>query len=339
MAPPLRNNPYALCKNIDRLRDAAPRSSRAALPPWYRAVRQYPPAVFTPKGVDPVHTGLFHPTPPSSPSSLATTSTTFTSTTAATARELYKRSDPRTYKARYIIRPPPITYPEDEIRAAFYKWHPLELSKPRTLVEDEQTLKWRSWEDIHGGKHADGTASYVPVTGESVVKHTLYLMSRKENPLSRHEAYQTALRAFYEARAKADHLRIEKRAKAIAAAQQVAEEEENQRALEEAQKHALQGDDLTSEYLEESAAGHDYGSMPLTEEDKKREKKDAEYWRARPLSARFVEWETAELEDSSAFEDEMRTARTLQDEMRRKMEQYEKRNIVDEAEPASDASF
>ncbi|KAJ3156364.1 mitochondrial ribosomal small subunit component [Geranomyces variabilis] len=335
MAPPLRNNPYTLCKNIDRLRAAAPRGPRSApLPPWYRAVAQHPPAVFTPKGVDPVHTGLFHPASSSSSSSQLASS----ESTPTTARELYKRADPRTYKARYIVRAPPITYPEDEIRQAFYKWHPLELSKPRTLVEDEQTLTWRSWENIYGGKHADNTWTYVPVTGESVVKHTLYLMSRKENPLSRHEAYQTALRAFYEARAKIDTLRLEKRAAAIAEAQKIAEEEADRRALEEAQRQLLGQQQLDNGDL--TAAGGEshqdgYEDAPLTDQ----EKKDAAYWQARPLSARFVEWETAELEDSRAYEDEMRAARTMQDEMRRKMEQYEKRNIVDDAEPASDASI
>ncbi|KAJ3011254.1 mitochondrial ribosomal small subunit component [Thoreauomyces humboldtii] len=316
MAPPLRNNPYTLCKNIDRL-TAAGRVRN--LPAWYKAVSLYPTTQFTPKGVVPSEIGQFQP-----PTAAAA------ATMTSSPREYYKRINPRTYKAQYVARVPEIVYPEDELRQAFYRWHPLELSRPRSLVETEHTLTHKDWSSIHGGRDPTGLHVKVPVTGESVVQHTLYLMSRKVNPLSRHQAYQQALQAFYKARSEMDTEAAKIRAAAWKAAE-VAAQEEAAEAKRQADEEALREIDPTADAEATTAQLGPQNDSPEVEQVKR----DALYWARRPLSARFNEWESAELADSKVFEDQQRAARSAQEEMRRKMEQYEKRNIVSEetAEP------
>ncbi|KAI8913966.1 mitochondrial ribosomal protein S25-domain-containing protein [Powellomyces hirtus] len=299
MAPPLRNNPYTLCKNIDRLASAGRVRNR---PAWYKAVSMYPPARFVPKGVNPVEVGQFQP--------VTIGSAHATSAIQQQPKDLYKRGNPRTYRPQYVSSVPLITYPEDELRQAFYRWHPLELHRPRTLVEDENTLRRKDWSTIWGGKHADGTPAKVHVTGESVVQHTLYLMQRPEKlggPLIRHEAYQEALRAFYAAREQLDQAAQVRREQMQLAAETAAKEEEAQLAMEQLEKG------------EESMEAVD---LP-TEQDKA----DKLYWAKRPKTARFVEWENEQLAESAEYEEEQRAARSMQEEMRRRMEQYEKRNL------------
>ncbi len=49
------------------------------------------------------------------------------------------------------LLPPAIVFPEDEIRATFYAWHPFELRRPASFVESESSMGRRDWSSIHGG--------------------------------------------------------------------------------------------------------------------------------------------------------------------------------------------
>lgn len=49
------------------------------------------------------------------------------------------------------LLPPAIVFPEDEIRATFYAWHPFELRRPTSFVESESTFGPRDWSSIYGG--------------------------------------------------------------------------------------------------------------------------------------------------------------------------------------------
>ncbi|KAJ3181926.1 mitochondrial ribosomal small subunit component [Gaertneriomyces sp. JEL0708] len=185
MAPPLRNNPYTLLQNINRLR-AAGRVKH--LPPSYPALHLVPTTPLPPKGLPPSHTGAFQPE-------------------ITIVRDTVKRQHPQTYKPHYFTKPEKIVYEEDIIRDAFYKWHPLELNIPRTLVMSETEIRQnvqRDWSTIYGGRPKE------LVTGEHVVQHTLFLMQAQK--LSRHKAYKVALSAFYEARAAVEEAERRERA-------------------------------------------------------------------------------------------------------------------------------
>ncbi|KND05001.1 mitochondrial 37S ribosomal protein RSM25 [Spizellomyces punctatus DAOM BR117] len=259
MAPPLRNNPYALLKNIDRLHAAGRIHS---LPPWYDAVRRHPPATFIPKGATPTETGAF--------------------ALDSHIQRGSARQNPLTYRPHYVSKPAVIVYPEDEIRAAFYRWHPLELARPISLVRGEEDLKERDWKDIYGGRPD------LDVTGESVVQHTLYLMTHKNQ--SRHTAYQNALSAFYKARV---------------------EIEERERAAQQAAQKAA---------LEELLADEE-------EDLDDKQRAVAEFWSTRPLTKQFVDWEMDELQKSQMWEGKIADAKQARRDLQLKMEQFEKRHL------------
>ncbi|TPX69333.1 hypothetical protein SpCBS45565_g02616 [Spizellomyces sp. 'palustris'] len=219
MAPPLRNNPYALLKNIDRLSAAGRIHS---LPPWYDAVRRHPPATFIPKGATRTETGAF--------------------TLDSPIQRASCRQNPLTYKPHYVSRPSVIVYPEDEIRSAFYKWHPLELARPISLFTREDDLRERDWKDIYGGRPD------LDVTGESVVQHTLYLITQKNQ--SRHTAYQTALSAFYKARVEIEERQLAAQQAAQKAALEELAADEDLDDIERADKEFWSRRPLTKQFIE-----------------------------------------------------------------------------------------
>lgn len=259
MSPPLRNNPYTLTKNITRLRQAG---RIRHLPAWYHPLTLHPPTQFTPTRIIPTETGAFQDSSPIEP------------------RDPYKRQDPKTYRPHYVTKPPQIVYPEDEIRKAFYRWHPLELYRPRTLVVGEEDLKQeRDWSTIYGGRPK------TVVSGESVVQHTLYLMTHQR--LTRHQAYHRALKAFYKARA--------------------AQEEEEHAARLAAEQAALA--ESTSKEIMDMEKDLDLVDSESTERIvSSKEKEDAEWFAKRPLTKTFMEWEEAELAESRKYEQEVADA-------------------------------
>ncbi|CAG8536407.1 11515_t:CDS:2 [Diversispora eburnea] len=91
-----------------------------------------------------------------------------------------------------IPRPPKIEFPEDRLRKRFYKDHPYELLKPQTLLENKFSNR-ENWESLLGNKHPS------QVTGESVIKYQLHLISKG---MSEREAYAKACNEFYEIRAR-----------------------------------------------------------------------------------------------------------------------------------------
>ncbi|KAI8826070.1 mitochondrial ribosomal protein S25-domain-containing protein [Fimicolochytrium jonesii] len=299
MAPPLRNNAYTLCQNVTRLVDA---ERIKQTPAWYQAVLRFPGAQFTPNGIIPAQQGQFR-----KPTTTASPSTPF----STTEHNLYKRGN-RNYKPKYVTRPPRIVYPEDEIRRAFYRWHPLELRRPRSLVETEETLGVKDWSTIFG----DGSFP----TGESVVQHTLFLMDQQG--LTRHAAYQKALTAFYDARGKIDyHRALERREAEVLAEQQMLAEEEAEEEAKAANLKLADGDGKIQ------AEAEKMGKDPVKEEMR--------FWLHKKVTKEFVDAEDLQLQDSSAYEEEMSKAKNAQEEIRNKMAQYEKRNLSDESAPGS----
>ncbi|KAJ1979169.1 mitochondrial ribosomal small subunit component [Dimargaris xerosporica] len=92
-------------------------------------------------------------------------------------------------------KPPMITFPEDRLRRRFYKDHPHELLRARSLQESTG-INRTNWSRLVDPKFP-GT-----VTGEHVIQHQLYLMTHKG--LSEQVAYAQVLKEFYAARARED---------------------------------------------------------------------------------------------------------------------------------------
>ncbi|ODQ54819.1 hypothetical protein SAICODRAFT_69995 [Saitoella complicata NRRL Y-17804] len=93
--------------------------------------------------------------------------------------------------------PRKIDYPEDNLRAEFYKEHPWELARPRVITEndgrDYDKYDWSMLEQP--GK---------PLDGESVVQHQLWLM--RKAGMSKQNAYLQACFQFYKLRARSEVL-------------------------------------------------------------------------------------------------------------------------------------
>eukprot|EP00842_Homolaphlyctis_polyrhiza_P002572 jgi/Hompol1/3315/HPOL_003211-RA len=75
--------------------------------------------------------------------------------------------------------------------------HPPAAKPLRSVIPAESTLGTRVWSDIYAG------VARVPLSGESVVQRTLYLMDAATGgtKLTRDAAYRRALSEFYAARA------------------------------------------------------------------------------------------------------------------------------------------
>jgi hypothetical protein len=134
-------------------------------PKWLRAVSLHPPAPKPTRGAIPSKAGMF----------------------AATELPIFSTQE--------------IKYKEDEIRDMFYRQHPFELHRPRSLIEFDVT-----WDSIHG-------TPAVPLSGESVVQYTLELSKSKR--ISLDQAYQLALQQFYEARQQQENQEYQTRKKRI----------------------------------------------------------------------------------------------------------------------------
>ncbi|CAG8789143.1 36276_t:CDS:2 [Gigaspora margarita] len=91
-----------------------------------------------------------------------------------------------------VARPQRIVYEEDSLRRRFYRDHPYELLRPQSLIEKETPVR-EDWNTLLGTKHP------TQITGESVIKYQLYLMS---NGMSKSEAYTKACNEFYVIRAR-----------------------------------------------------------------------------------------------------------------------------------------
>lgn len=91
-------------------------------PVWYEAVLEHPPL----------------PLPPREPPSRTSFDTTSTN------------SNPKKKTQQGSLRPLPVTYVEDEIRRQFFRDHPFEAFRPRTLteagaIEDEHPISGLKW--------------------------------------------------------------------------------------------------------------------------------------------------------------------------------------------------
>ena len=64
-----------------------------------------------------------------------------------------RRTQRRTKKASKLFQPQKITYEEDTLRREFYKDHPWELARPRTILEntgtDSYTTDWSRMQQTH----------------------------------------------------------------------------------------------------------------------------------------------------------------------------------------------
>ncbi|KKA30413.1 hypothetical protein TD95_004583 [Thielaviopsis punctulata] len=95
-------------------------------------------------------------------------------------------------KPRNLYKPQQIRFPEDSLRATFYKDHPWELARPRQVLETDGCDMYRV--DWSRGVRQPGMA----LTGECVVQRQLWLMHNED--LSQDAAYDRARHEFYQER-------------------------------------------------------------------------------------------------------------------------------------------
>ncbi|KAJ3045893.1 mitochondrial ribosomal small subunit component [Rhizophlyctis rosea] len=247
--PRMWNNPQTLLQNVDREIKANVRQHR---PAWYDAVRMIPPAVHNLRSAIDVEVGAF------------------------------QRSDAKSKEGMYTF-PRKIEYPEDELRKAFYQWHPFELDRPVMIKETEGTLRERDFSNGLAGPQKDWT-----VTGDTVVHYTMYLMSPAGGSLSRPVAYRKALNEFYQQRAHEESReRIAREALRLA-------EEQAEAAVKLAEKTAseLEGLELASD--EDAAQQWEGAEVPL-----RGPLADA---KTKPWTAKFAEREMEEIQKSQEYQ-------------------------------------
>ncbi|RKP34507.1 mitochondrial ribosomal protein S25-domain-containing protein [Dimargaris cristalligena] len=97
-------------------------------------------------------------------------------------------------------KPPRIVFPEDQLRRRFFRDHPHELLRPKTMRETNANAPG-------GGNRTDWSQLQDPrypgtVTGEHVIQHQHYLMTKRS--LTEQEAYARVLEVFYRIRARED---------------------------------------------------------------------------------------------------------------------------------------
>ena len=245
-----------------------------SLPPWVKAMEQHPPAPMPLKSVVPSEVGMFQP---------SNHDETVAKAQLANAYRIKRTPNSRLasiayHKPLYTKKAPKIVYAEDEIRKVFYEWHPFELDRPRVIWDSQEQLGSLKWTDIHAGD------AQVPLSGESVVQRTLYLMEQKsatkeDNVL--HSSYSQALKEFYAAR----------------------EQEE----LKE----------LTARKMAEAAgASAEYEELKDIDSFSKSQKDAWDSYKTRPFASAFVRREEAELADSKEYKQmlqlEARSRRNIQ---------------------------
>ncbi|TPX34355.1 hypothetical protein SmJEL517_g03027 [Synchytrium microbalum] len=208
--PKPKYNPFTIRDNHTRMQHP-PSSSQVSTPAWQSAIKMHPPAPYHPRGVVPKEVGQF----------IESLQHTLLRDASLAHRKIphrnYTKKDHRTViktntrAPRYYYTPPAIEYPEDELRKDFYVGHPFELSRPRIMLEDPSTMEEEIVKDVELDTSPE-------LSGESVIRHALYLMSHPKSPMPRAEAYKEALRLFYSRRAKEDVHAQQKRAIKIEAA-------------------------------------------------------------------------------------------------------------------------
>lgn len=143
--PKLKNNPFTLLKNI--------KTSRVnVLPVWAPVISLFPPAPCPIKSAIPEQIGAFLPE-------------NYIKDRQRRQVESSTRIQDSRVKCRptYYTKPFDIVYPEDAMRKDFYQTHPFELQRPFCIVETQETLRKRTWNDIDGGQdHIEP----VPLSGE-----------------------------------------------------------------------------------------------------------------------------------------------------------------------------
>ncbi|KAL7754077.1 mitochondrial ribosomal small subunit component [Sorochytrium milnesiophthora] len=102
----------------------------------------------------------------------------------------------RTSRPSKKLRAPKLVFPEDVIRARFYRQHPLELTRPRDFTAPVR-VDWTTL--LESGK---------PLTAEHVVQYTLYLIAQGH---TYSEAYKVACHEFYAARIREEQAEEAKR--------------------------------------------------------------------------------------------------------------------------------
>ena len=177
----LKRSPYDLIKNINQKMNSGLLSEK---PAWYGAMKLVPMAPMPSAYEDTTKSGAFAKTD----HSIKESQLAFSS---STTRKIQKRKNISVMPVRMAQE---IQYPEDRIRSKFYSTHPFELERPRSIIDDEYSLLNRDWSSIHGGNIE------APVTGESVIQYTLYLMSETGGSMSEDAGYNKALEEFYNVR-------------------------------------------------------------------------------------------------------------------------------------------
>ena len=124
--PRIPNNPATLLRNIDR---AIKANNIQHKPAWVNAVKLIPPSVSNLGTCIASEVGAFNPNSLTSPHG------------ASSSRRKFANYD------GIYRRPPKIVYPEDEIREAFYRWHPFELDRPMVVRETMGSLNPKTFKD------------------------------------------------------------------------------------------------------------------------------------------------------------------------------------------------
>ncbi|KAI9254533.1 mitochondrial ribosomal protein S25 [Phascolomyces articulosus] len=136
-------------------------------------------------------------------------------------------------------RPAPIVYPEDRLRRQFYKDHPFELARPQTLVENKLGLNRTDFSQLL-------LPGMLPeeITGETVIKYQLHLMTNEKMP--ERKAYAKATSEFYELRARQEELERQARSQMDAALQEIENKRWTRQALELEERALKEGQERVS---------------------------------------------------------------------------------------------
>ncbi|EGW32333.1 37S ribosomal protein S25, mitochondrial [Spathaspora passalidarum NRRL Y-27907] len=121
-------------------------------------------------------------------------------TTRTNVHETYKTRLTRSelkLKNTDAFRIPKIKFFEDELRDVFFRQHPWELARPKTLIEtkgdDNSKCNWKNMLQLHK-----------PLDGESVVQRTIYILNNETKPdgskYSLFEAYDSSRFEYYKLR-------------------------------------------------------------------------------------------------------------------------------------------
>ncbi|KAI9491848.1 mitochondrial ribosomal protein S25 [Zychaea mexicana] len=136
-------------------------------------------------------------------------------------------------------RPAQIVYPEDRMRRQFYKDHPFELARPQSLVENKLGLNRTDYSQLL-------LPDMLPeeVTGETVIKYQLHLVTNEKMP--ERKAYAKATSEFYEIRARQEEVERQMRSQMDAALQELESKKWTRQALELEERALKEGQERVS---------------------------------------------------------------------------------------------